>query len=525
MTESKRDLKVRKGGERHSNFEKNSTKKQKQKTVTEKAERLQFHCDYCSKDITHEPRVKCAECVDFDLCVWCFSVGVEIFPHKNTHPYKVMDRLDFPLFEPDWCAEDELMLLDAIDMCGLGNWEEIAEQLASPGKDADEIRRHYNAVYLDSETCPLPDPRKVIPMDSSDRPAPPAAPPQPAEATQQAPFSVANIPKPVFSQEEQSASYNPLRTEFEIEWENEVEIVLKDIGFSAEDSEADREVKHRAMLAYHWITRERARRREFIISNGLLEYRRLHLADRKFFVDRGSSKEPLAPKTRDLLTQMRALMQVAPRKEYEELLHATAIEHDLRRRIDNLQALRAAGIRSYAAAEVYSMDKQRRELDRKVGEYDDRPMVISRQSSGLPGRPSKKLKGDLKSKIFTISSMPGSCLLSDSERNLCALLHLSPSQYLSTKEVVIRESDLCGGIHRSKVRKLTGLELTKVISLLQYFAENGWITLVTSPPPSPVPAPAAAPAASGESSRSHHKHHHKKRHHHRHDSSSESDGK
>lgn len=47
-------------------------------------------------------RIKCAVCPDFDLCLDCFSVGVEITPHQNDHAYRVMDCLSFPLFHPDW---------------------------------------------------------------------------------------------------------------------------------------------------------------------------------------------------------------------------------------------------------------------------------------------------------------------------------------------------------------------------------------------------------------------------------------
>ena len=49
-----------------------------------------YHCDYCSKDISNTIRVKCAVCTDFDLCVECFSVGVEIQQHRNDHAYQVM---------------------------------------------------------------------------------------------------------------------------------------------------------------------------------------------------------------------------------------------------------------------------------------------------------------------------------------------------------------------------------------------------------------------------------------------------
>lgn len=43
------------------------------------------HCDFCDRNISRKIRIKCAECVDFDLCVGCFAVGVEVQEHKKNH--------------------------------------------------------------------------------------------------------------------------------------------------------------------------------------------------------------------------------------------------------------------------------------------------------------------------------------------------------------------------------------------------------------------------------------------------------
>ena len=53
-----------------------------------------YTCDYCKKDITKVVRIRCAVCLDFDLCVECFSVGVEVNTdtnqHLNSHDYYVI---------------------------------------------------------------------------------------------------------------------------------------------------------------------------------------------------------------------------------------------------------------------------------------------------------------------------------------------------------------------------------------------------------------------------------------------------
>jgi transcriptional adapter 2-alpha len=79
--------------------------------------------------------------MDFDLCVECFSVGVELNDkkndHKNTHSYKVMDFLAFPLHHPAWGADEEQLLLEGIDMYGIGNWQAVSEHV---GEKSPEVR-------------------------------------------------------------------------------------------------------------------------------------------------------------------------------------------------------------------------------------------------------------------------------------------------------------------------------------------------------------------------------------------------
>nr|WLQ69662.1 MYB protein [Zingiber officinale] len=118
-----------------------------------------FHCNYCNKDISGKIRIKCTKCPDFDLCVECFSVGAEVTPHKSNHPYRVMDNLSFPLICPDWNADEEILLLEGIEMYGLGNWAEVAEHVGTKSKA--QCIDHYTTSYLNSPCYPLPDMSRV----------------------------------------------------------------------------------------------------------------------------------------------------------------------------------------------------------------------------------------------------------------------------------------------------------------------------------------------------------------------------
>ena len=91
----------------------------------------------------------------FDLCVECFSAGAELGPHRAWHAYRVVDNLSFPLFEASWGADEELLLLEAIERFGLDNWGGVANHVAT--KASAECKRHYYACYLECPTAPLPD--------------------------------------------------------------------------------------------------------------------------------------------------------------------------------------------------------------------------------------------------------------------------------------------------------------------------------------------------------------------------------
>lgn len=112
-----------------------------------------YKCDYCQRDLSTSLRIKCAVCPDFDLCLDCFSVGAEKKPHKNDHSYRVVDSLSFPVYTPDWGADEEMLLLEGVELYGLGNWSRVGKHV---GKPEEECKNHYFSVYVDVDTFPNP---------------------------------------------------------------------------------------------------------------------------------------------------------------------------------------------------------------------------------------------------------------------------------------------------------------------------------------------------------------------------------
>ena len=54
----------------------------------------------------------------------CFAQGANVYPHKPEHDYRVVNNVKTPLWTEDWGADEELMLLEAIEMYGMGNCKE-----------------------------------------------------------------------------------------------------------------------------------------------------------------------------------------------------------------------------------------------------------------------------------------------------------------------------------------------------------------------------------------------------------------
>lgn len=123
-----------------------------------------YHCDNCSVDITSTTRIRCAapQCSEYDLCVQCIdpsALGLTTGFAQNTtehthHPYRVIEQCALPIIHADWSADEELLLIEASESVGLGNWADVAEQVTSRSKE--ELENHYLDCYIYSPEYPLP---------------------------------------------------------------------------------------------------------------------------------------------------------------------------------------------------------------------------------------------------------------------------------------------------------------------------------------------------------------------------------
>ncbi|ESR63146.1 hypothetical protein CICLE_v10014921mg [Citrus x clementina] len=350
--------------------------------------RALYHCNYCNKDITGKIRIKCAVCPDFDLCIECFSVGVEVHPHKSNHPYRVMDNLSFPLICPDWNADDEILLLEGIEMYGLGNWAEIAEHVGTKTKEL--CIEHYTNVYMNSPFFPLPDMSHVVGKNRKELLAmakghidDKKGPSKPGEATvkEESPFSPSRVKieemhkvgpsgrglnadpqtersskgkKPVTSGNDgpslvELSGYNSKRQEFDPEYDNDAEQLLAEMEFKDADSEEERDIKLRVLRIYSKRLDERKRRKDFILERNLLYP--------------NPFEKDLSPEEREHCRRYDVFMRFHSKEDHEDLLQTVISEHRTLKRIQDLKEARAAGCRTSAEADRYLELKRGREAE------------------------------------------------------------------------------------------------------------------------------------------------------------------
>ncbi|KAF7145584.1 hypothetical protein RHSIM_Rhsim04G0027300 [Rhododendron simsii] len=451
-----------------------------------------YHCNYCNKDISGKIRIKCVTCPDYDLCVECFSVGAE-------------DNLSFPLICPDWNADEEILLLEGIEMYGFGNWTEVAEHVGTKSKML--CIDHYNAIYMNSPCFPLPDMshvmgknreellamakehgevRKGIPMlgELTVKEEPPLSATARVKVEDQRKEGSASRPsssltsevgtgtgvsngtakdaydgvkmedshedrsigekKPRISGDEgpsmaELSGYNAKRQEFEVEYDNDAEQLLADMEFKEMDTEAERELKLRVLRIYSKRLDERKRRKDFILERNLLYP--------------NPFEKNLSAEEREICQRYRVFMRFHSKEEHEELLKSVIEEHQILKRIQDLQEARAAGCHTSAQAERYIGQKRKNEAEestrrlRRVnhlkGEPDSSPQGNALESSVLDsiGKDSTTAGHAIPNSLdcWDISAFPGADLLSETEKRLCGEIKILPSHYLNMLQTLSME--------------------------------------------------------------------------------------
>ncbi|KAJ5081714.1 hypothetical protein NUU61_009978 [Penicillium alfredii] len=496
-----------------------------------------FHCDVCSVDVTSTVRISCAHpaCHEYDLCVPCFAAGENSKNHDPaTHPFQVIEQNSVPIFQDDWGADEELLLLEGAEIYGLGSWADISDHIGGY-RGKDEVRDHYVNTFVDSRHFPLPDradpadtdlqetiskeefqsrkKRRIEERKEAAKAAPPTTPKQKPTASVPACHEV--------------QGYMPGRLEFETEFVNEAEEAVQHMqfepgaGINADgEMDAEAELKMTVVDIYNSRLTARTERKKILFEHNLLEYRKNTALDKK------RSKEE-----RDLLNKAKPLARMMNRKDFEDVNRGLEYEHNLRLAISQLQEWRQMGIGDLKAGEKYEQDKQQRaqrllpqgSFDRfasarpKQSQLPELPagatqlttpdLPLRLQNAANPNKPQEPnnvplndfdrafaVDGDApppqpaktKYVVPQLSGVPPWKLDSDSaadlhlltqeETEVCNVLRLMPKPYLVVKETLLKEAMKQGGnLKKKDARTICKIEGTKASRIYDFMVHSGWI--------------------------------------------------
>ncbi|EAL93359.1 hypothetical protein KXV70_005859 [Aspergillus fumigatus] len=471
-----------------------------------------YHCDICSADVTSTVRISCAHpaCHEYDLCVPCFAAGEKSKNHDpSTHPYQVIEQNSVPIFEEDWGADEELLLLEGAEIYGLGSWADIADHIGGY-RTKDEVRDHYIRTYIESSNFPLPeraDPDDTSLQDSISKEEFQARKKRRIEERKEA----AKAAPPTTPKQKPTASvpachevqgYMPGRLEFETEFMNEAEEAVQHMTFEPGagetpngETDAEMELKMTVVDIYNSRLTARTERKKILFEHNLLEYRKNTALEKK------RTKEE-----KDLLNKAKPFARMMNHEDFEEFNKGLEYEHNLRLAIAQLQEWRQMGIGDLKGGEKYEQEKQQRaqrllpqgSFDRfastrpKQTQQPEQPSAASQLTT--PELPLRLQKASSANKApeptnpplndfdrafasngdglstpqatktkFVVQPLNGVIpwklenegapdlhLLTKEEVELCNVLHIQPKPYLVIKETLLKEAMKQGGSLKKK---------------------------------------------------------------------------
>ncbi|XP_014669323.1 PREDICTED: transcriptional adapter 2-beta-like isoform X2 [Priapulus caudatus] len=395
------------------------------------------------------------------------------------------DNGRFSVFDTNssWTAAEEMLLLDAIEQYGFGNWEDAAAHVGT--KTADETRDHYYAFFIHGNIGKVTLPTESA-VDVTDHTCPNGGPLSPSLATK---VTAADVSP----EDQRQLGFMPLREDFEREYDNEAETLVSVLMITHEDDDLDIAVKMAQVDMYVRRLRERVRRKRIVGDFGLVQ-QFFTASKQKSPVKRKESKEE-----REFHDKMRPFAQFQSAIEREQFFDDLQHEKKLKSRHKELVRYRKHGITKFSELDDFEKSRllmEKKKETRKAGGMTIGMSLARRSTSTTSTTMSLKKSaaaaeesGEQKSSLFAkggggsnnmgpleITSQHGNDLLSEREQKLCTAMNLKPAHYVTIKTCLIKESlrKKHGGSLRT--HSIEGLSRSNKNRLLSFFAESGWIS-------------------------------------------------
>ncbi|XP_045614375.1 transcriptional adapter 2-alpha isoform X1 [Procambarus clarkii] len=425
-------------------------------------------CKHCYS-VAKEPYIKCVQCEQLDnsldvvICMPCFSKGAEFGMHKNDHSYMVV-RTDFSLLDSCWQAKEEIMLINAINDCGIGNWQDVSYHI--PGKSAEQCRAHYTKYYIENPHPELP---QVIRTESTH-----SVIPQPVSYI----GNVDDPPRPLpgTSVCRDMAGYNAARGDFDVEYDNMAEVDIQDLDFMLFEEDKKPSLGFELQVALLDIYRrrlgERYKRKKLIRDHGLI-------AMSKSTLSLGRYRPYLPQNFADALPRF---LSVVGSMESDLLLEGLKCEAELKRQISDLMEYRSNGISKQTGIMTYETLKRKREANLKerrnlvVSENDGIDVKWNVLNKNIVNIDAAIVGASRRVSIpLNITGKPGYENLNDTEKQIASELRLVPEDFLRFKSAFIDECRKLDGLRLAQARTLIKIDVNKIRKIFDYLLSAGLI--------------------------------------------------
>ena len=420
-----------------------SDAKLKEKSESFPPRHITRYCTTCYRPIKDEPFALCTHCKGFIQCLECLSCGIEKGHHLREHQFIIVESQMKPIFRQDWTIDEEMLFLDALQNCGLGNFSDMESILMF--KTKEDYDAHYKSVYLGSLSSPIPEQVVEYPDSPTLMPDYPTSPEEscPSDSHE---LNLARKRKTAPTTPGEKASYMPKRHEFEIDYLNETEEIICQMDFNdEEDTPETFSEKMDRLVAYNNVIDERDLRTDVAIDFGM--------QDQEYSF-------PQAP-TAQMNKIINMLMQLAPyfgKKSITELIDLIGKKLEKQALVETRTKWFQNGIESMDEGFLFSQLEQ-------IANKGHLTQADIRNWKRLFDDYANSNKDD----ILETNLLP------ERELELCRYLEIPTQLYMAYKDLILREFAINGSLTREQCIQLDPSKEAVLDQIYDFLVSVGWI--------------------------------------------------
>ena len=349
---------------------------------------IKVNCCFCDKNLNYsikillEPFPKtnislkkyplpfeliCLKCLIIKLKSNCHEIKSLSFfnesnPHEYTH-YRIINKMEEPIFTSDWSFGDEIKLLGALSLLGLGNWNEISNVI---GKGKFECESHYYTFYYKNENDYIPkindnlnksiniknekykkeliknkiEENKLLTKIGNDLGF------VPFRGDLNLTNRSININRNNAKSEHKNSfllqnacntlGYWPKRNEFDVEYKNDAEIELMEIEFKENEPQNINEMYDKILSNYNNILDKREERKKFVLDKNLYDVKRQVMVEKK-----------LSREDREIYQSLKQDIKYLTNEQFNDYFEGIVLEKNLKSRLNQLLYYYNKGYKTY----------------------------------------------------------------------------------------------------------------------------------------------------------------------------------